>query len=119
MFTSGSYLPLFHTFGRHLEMMGMLFEALDAAGIFEACVEALGVDEARAFLGALREEIDSPASSGPESELRPALERQLASFETGHFVPLAVRCAVERYAARAAASADATPEARQQQAENL
>jgi hypothetical protein len=94
-------------------------EELDPAWIFEACVEALGVEEARVFLGALREEIDSRASTGLEAELRPALEKQLASLETGHYVPLAVRCAVERYQAWDEANADATPEARQQQAENL
>jgi hypothetical protein len=94
-------------------------EELDPAWIFEACVEALGVEEARAFLGALREEIDSQASTERETELRPALERQLALLETEPYVPLAVRCAVERYQAWDEANADATSEARQQQIENL
>jgi hypothetical protein len=94
-------------------------EALDVAWIFEACVEALGAEEARAFLEALREELDSQESTNLETELRPALDEQLASLGTEPYVPLAVRCAVERYQAWDAANADATSEARQQQIENL
>jgi long-subunit acyl-CoA synthetase (AMP-forming) len=94
-------------------------EVLDPGWIFEACVEALGVEEARAFLGALHEEIDSPAATELEAELRPALEEQLAALDAGHYIPLAVRCAVERYQAWDGANADATSEARQQQVEDL
>jgi hypothetical protein len=94
-------------------------EALDVGWIFEACVEALGADEARAFLEALRKQLLTARPTGLEAELRPALERQLASLGTEHYVPLAVRGAVERYAAWDQANADATPEARQQQVEDL
>jgi hypothetical protein len=77
------------------------------------------VEEARGFLGALQEELGSSRPTGLEAELRPALERQLAALGTEHYVPLAVRCAVERYRAWEEANADATPEARQQQIEDL
>jgi hypothetical protein len=92
---------------------------LDAGWIFEACVEALGAEEARAFLEALREQLLFTRTDELESELRPALERQLATLGTEHYVPLAVRCAVERYSSWEAANADATPEARQQLVEDL
>jgi hypothetical protein len=92
---------------------------LDVGWIFEACVEALGVEEARGFLGALREQLHTTRPAGLEAELRPALERQLSLLGIEHYVPLAVRCAVERYEAWDAANADATVEARQQQIENL
>ncbi len=94
-------------------------EMLDVGWIFEACVEALGVQEARAFLEALREQLHTTRPAGLEAELRPALERQLTALSTEHYVPLAVRGAIERYEAWDAANADATPEARQQQIENL
>jgi long-subunit acyl-CoA synthetase (AMP-forming) len=94
-------------------------EMLDVGWIFEACVEALGVEEARGFLGALREQLHATRPAGLEAELRPALERQLSLLDTQHYVPLAVRCAVERYEAWDAANADATAEARQQQIESL
>ncbi len=94
-------------------------EYLDVGWIFEGCVEALGVEEARGFLGALQEELNSARPTGLEADLRPALERRLASLGVEHYVPLAVRCAVERYQAWEAANADATPEARQQQIEDL
>jgi long-subunit acyl-CoA synthetase (AMP-forming) len=94
-------------------------EHLDVGWIFEACVEALGVEEARGFLSALREEFNATRPTGLEAQLRPALERSLASLGVEHYVPLAVRCAVERYRAWEAANADATPEARQQQIDDL
>jgi hypothetical protein len=87
--------------------------------IFEACVEALGVEEARGFLGALQEELNAARPAGLEAELRPALEKRLAALGVEHYVPLAVRCAVERYRAWETANADATSEARQQQIEDL
>jgi long-chain acyl-CoA synthetase len=94
-------------------------EMLDVGWIFEACVEALGAGEARAFLEALREQLHATRGSGLDAELRPALERQLTALGTGHYVPLAVRGAVERYAAWDSANAEATPEARQQQVDDL
>ncbi len=92
-------------------------EMLDPGWIFEACVEALGVEEGRAFLSALRDEME--ASEELERELWPALEERLASLGREYYVPLAVRCAVERYQAWAMENAGATAEARQQQVENL
>ena len=94
-------------------------EMLDVGWIFEACVEALGVEGARGFLGALREQLHTTRPAGLEAELRPALERQLGLLATEHYVPLAVRCAVERYEAWDAANTEATVEARQQQVEDL
>jgi long-chain acyl-CoA synthetase len=94
-------------------------EHLDVGWIFEACVEALGVEEARGFLGALQEEINSSRPTGLGTELRPALERCLTSLGLEHYVPLAVRCAIERYRAWESANARATPEARQQQIDDL
>jgi long-subunit acyl-CoA synthetase (AMP-forming) len=94
-------------------------ELLEVGWIFEACVEALGVEEARAFLGALQEQLNSARPTGLEAELRPALEKHLAVLGTEHHVPLAVRCAVERYQAWDETNPDATPEARQQQIEDL
>jgi hypothetical protein len=94
-------------------------EHLDVGWIFDACVEALGVEEARGFLAALQEELNAARPTGLEAELRPALERSLASLGVEHYVPLAVRCAVERYRAWEAANTHATPEARQQQIDGL
>jgi long-subunit acyl-CoA synthetase (AMP-forming) len=94
-------------------------EVLDAGWIFEACVEGLGVHEAHAFLSALRDDLEKAEAAELERELWPALEECLTSLGREHYVPLAVRCAVERYQAWEAENAEATAEARQQQIENL
>jgi long-subunit acyl-CoA synthetase (AMP-forming) len=94
-------------------------EVLESGWIFEACVEALGAEEARVFLSALRDELEGSESAELERELWPALEEFLTTLGQEHYVPLAVRCAVERYQAWEKETPGATAEARQQQIENL
>jgi hypothetical protein len=87
---------------------------LDVGWIFDACVEALGVEAAREFLAALRDELAGSSEASLREELLPPLERHLQALSREYHLPLAVRCAVERFRAWEAADAGATAQARQQ-----
>jgi long-chain acyl-CoA synthetase len=87
---------------------------LDVGWIFDACVEALGVSAAQEFLWSLRDELAGLPTAEPRDELLPVLERHLAALTREYHVPLAVRCAVDRYRVWEASNALATAEARQQ-----
>ncbi|HRV09112.1 MAG TPA: AMP-binding protein, partial [Acidobacteriota bacterium] len=70
--------------------------------IFEACLEALGTSEGLAFLEQLltseRIEAEIGADAEEIEELRVRLDGFLKDVRSSYYVPLPLRCAVERYA---------------------
>jgi hypothetical protein len=86
---------------------------LDPAWIYDAAVEGLGVDGARAFLAELAAEGGDP----PGGRERLAAFRE--SLEVRYFEPLALRGAVARYAEWQRSNPKATPAARRQLASQM
>ncbi len=72
-------------------------ERLDLKWLLEACVEAAGVDEASEFMESLLRQMKVSELSGYEKRLREILPGFLADLRNRYFVPLSIRCAVERY----------------------
>jgi len=72
---------------------------LDIAWLFDAAVEALGVEEGRGFLQELMEVIASEGVPEPDPgwDLAEKLTHYLKRLENEYRVPLALQCAVERY----------------------
>jgi long-chain acyl-CoA synthetase len=90
-----------------------LRERLDPRWIYDAAVEGLGVEGARAFLAELaRDTVDPPGGTDALHQYRAALE---ASYQP----PLAVRGAVERYGEWQRANPRATAPARRQTAAHM
>ena len=71
--------------------------ALDPVWIFEACVEGLGIDEARTFLGGLRDELARGGDLPVPRAFKDELERFLAGLAERFHAPLGLDLAVERY----------------------
>ncbi len=71
--------------------------ALDLRWIFEACVEAIGEEQARTFLAELRTDLDhSPLQVLGES-LAAVLDGFLTSLDHAYYAPLSLRSAIDRY----------------------
>ena len=86
---------------------------LDPRWIYDAAVEGLGVEGARAFLAELaRDTVDPPGGTD-------ALEQYRAALEASYQPPLAVRGAVERYEEWQRANPRATAPARRQTAAHM
>ena len=90
-----------------------LRDRLDPRWIYDAAVEGLGLDHAKAFLAELaRDTVDPPG--GTE-----ALEAYRAALEAEYHPPLALAGAVERYERWLEANPKATPPARRQSAAQM
>ena len=72
-------------------------QILQAEWIYDACREALGTEEAGAFLESLWEALLALPDDAESRELRASLPAYLERLEDGPWVPLAVDSAVERY----------------------
>ena len=72
-------------------------EFLEPRWIFEAFVEALGVDEARLVLKTLQDELDESAIEELGPDFAPTLAIFSRDLETKYYEPSALRAAVERY----------------------
>jgi long-chain acyl-CoA synthetase len=86
---------------------------LDPAWIYDAAVEGLGVEGARAFLAEIGAETDHP----PGGRERLAAFRE--SLDASYYEPLALRGAVARYAEWQRSNPKATPAARRQFASQM
>ncbi len=92
---------------------------LEPAWIFDACMESLGPAEGASFLA----QLDSQLSQAPEFEDRAELGAALASYRArlldSPYLPLPLLCAIERYGDWERVNPGATPEAREEEVEQL
>lgn len=72
-------------------------ERLDLKWILEACVEAAGVTQASEILEELQRQMSESDLSGYEKELENILPGFLSDLKNQYFIPLSIRCAIERY----------------------
>ena len=87
-------------------------DSLDEAWIFDACVEGLGIDEAREFLHSLDVDLTREPSTN-EKTLRLKLAAYLADLGSNYYVHVPLGSAVERYKEWNDVNPGATPEARE------
>ena len=89
-------------------------ELLDPSWIFDAAVNELGIEAARAFLIDARPLLDPPAPFAGATELGLALDAFLERLNGRWYAPLPVENAIERYDDWLEATPNATPTARGQ-----
>ena len=89
-------------------------EYLDLAWIFDACVEAVGVEQTKEFLGRLDRELQRQPGELLNRELRTALAAFRDRLDDTYHVPLSVDCAIDRFKEWQNATPDATSGAREQ-----
>ncbi len=71
---------------------------LEIKWIFDACIESLGLPEARKFLEALKKDVEGRGITCYDaSELKSHVERYLAAMSTHYYIPLAVFNAIDQY----------------------
>jgi long-chain acyl-CoA synthetase len=107
-------LPLMHNFysltKAHYPRSG---SALRADWIFDACIDALGHDEAAAFFDELESEMGSAPPSGETGELRAALAAHREKLRVRPHIPLPVICAIDRFRDWETSNPLASPTARE------
>jgi predicted GNAT family acetyltransferase len=89
-------------------------EYLDLSWIFDSCVEALGVDQAKDFLRRLRQDSKEASLFAASEQLQARLEEYLARLDEAYYVPLPLGCAVDRFIEWRWATPQATAPAREQ-----
>ncbi|MFN2370015.1 MAG: AMP-binding protein [Candidatus Krumholzibacteriia bacterium] len=87
-------------------------EYLERDWIFEAVVEALGVDDALAWLKELQAEVRGPGAADLGLGFNETLDTFVAALESRYFEPLALQAAVHRYGEWERVNAQATARAR-------
>jgi len=94
---------------------------LDINWVFDAAVEALGVEEGSRFLSELQESLAREGVPEPDPgwELEEKLEEYLKGLEEEYRAPLPLLCAVERYHDWESSNPRATPFARERQISEL
>lgn len=93
-------------------------ELLDLNWIFDACIEALDLEEGLDFLRELEIELQLQKSD-EERALSRKLENYLAVFGETYYAPIPLRCAIERYKEWDESNPDATSIAKQNQIDTL
>jgi long-subunit acyl-CoA synthetase (AMP-forming)/GNAT superfamily N-acetyltransferase len=93
-------------------------ELLDLNWIFDACIEALDLEEGLEFLRALETELQMHQTSEEKAFTR-KLEDYLAAFGNNYYIPIPLRCAIERYKEWDEANPGATAEAKENQIDTL
>ncbi len=89
---------------------------LDPGWIFESCIEALGVEEASAFLGELENDLARHRAPGDHEGIVQRLRAQRERLKSAYHQPLALRCAIQRYLQWETQNPGVTPGAREQMA---
>jgi long-chain acyl-CoA synthetase len=94
---------------------------LEIRWLFDAAVEALGVEEGRDFLTKLREAMDQEEIPELDQSWRitEKLDEYLSELEGKYRIPLPLQCAVERYTDWEKSNPRATPSARERQIKEL
>jgi GNAT superfamily N-acetyltransferase len=87
-------------------------EMLDLNWIFDACVEALGLEEAQEFLHRLATEL-SEQDLLDELALGRKLNAYLENLVAAYYVPIPLKCAIERYVEWDAVNPGAAPQAKE------
>ena len=87
-------------------------EMLDLNWIFDACVEALGLEEAQEFLHRLATEL-SEQDLLDEQALGRKLNAYLENLVAAYYVPIPLKCAIERYVEWDAVNPGAAPQAKE------
>jgi ribosomal protein S18 acetylase RimI-like enzyme len=89
---------------------------LDIAWLFDACVESLGVEKGREFLGELREclKTEDVPELGPDWRVSETLKAYLKRLEAEYRPPLPLQNAISRFREWEATNPKATPKAREQ-----
>jgi len=87
-------------------------DTLDETWIFDACVEGLGIDEAREFLHSLNMDLAREQSAN-EKTLGTELTTYLEKLGSDYYVHVPLESAVERYKEWEDINPNATPEARE------
>jgi long-chain acyl-CoA synthetase len=92
---------------------------LDPCWIFDACVEALGRNEAESFFESLGSDPSLKEQSRLGAELRDALDKFRGQLRDGPPIPLACRCAIERFAQWEIVNPGASAAARAEEVEQI
>jgi len=91
---------------------------IDLSWIFDACVEALGIEEGREFLRTLESDLSTQKSTDEET-LHLKLTAYLEALGDTYYVPVPLRCAIARYDEWNDVNPDATAQAKEKQADTL
>lgn len=91
---------------------------LDLSWIFDACIEALGIDEGQEFLRKLETEL-LQQQTDVDVALDQELKRYLQKVDSVYYVPVPLRCAIERYREWDEVNPGSTPEAKEKQIDTL
>jgi len=94
-------------------------DTLDRGWILDACVEALGPEEAGKFLEELAQDLEEHPLPGDGDDLARRVRERREQLLQGYHRPLALRCAIERYTQWQTQNPEATAEAREQMAGEL
>jgi long-chain acyl-CoA synthetase len=90
-------------------------DQLQVSWIFDACIEALGKEEAERFLKKLKAEmVHYPVMCQDQTNLEAELERYLKTFHKKFYMPLSVISAVDQYREWLRMNPATTPAAREQ-----
>jgi hypothetical protein len=92
---------------------------LEISWMFDACVESLGMEEAKHFLGSVLRDLDGEEVSGLDVDLSAELSNYLQSLEEEYHVPLPLECAIERYQEWGQSNPNATTSAKERQISEL
>ncbi len=93
-------------------------EMLDVTWIFDACVEALGVEDGQKFLCKLESELLPQPSEG-EQALGHKLTAYLENLISSYYVPVPLKCAIERYVEWDEVNPGADPQAKENLVDTL
>jgi len=91
---------------------------LDLNWVFDACIEALGMDEGLELLRELESDLLEQHTAN-ENTLCQKLKTYLEEFGSVYYVPVPLRCAVKRYEEWHDVNTGATPQAKETQANIL
>jgi GNAT superfamily N-acetyltransferase len=113
-------LPLLRNFYRQTTAhYPRISHLLEISWIFDACMEALTFEDGLRFLADLESELAMAPVSQVEDGLRSAVAEYRKLLQERPYMPLPLLCALDRYAAWGQANPRATPEACEEEVEQL
>lgn len=107
------FRPFHATFYRRvIAQFPVVGQELNPEWMFDACVEALGEEEARSLLLELRRNLTSANGHPFDKAFLASLDEAIQLIGTREYIPIAVQNAIDRYQAWNAVETDPTPAAR-------